>query len=108
MHSLQLRTISRVLPTRNIARFQSTLRLPPTIAQLFARPVPPPVDGASTSGPDASVTVQGWVKSVRRQKKYAFAVVADGTTDAGLQAVMSDPVMADQYVFMFTVLLAQY
>ncbi|KAH7087921.1 asparaginyl-tRNA synthetase [Auriculariales sp. MPI-PUGE-AT-0066] len=84
---------------RVVARNQSTLRLAPTIAQLFAQPLADSTSSAaSTSASVASddVTVQGWIRSVRRQKRFAFAVVGDGTTDAGLQAVMSDPTLADK------------
>ncbi|KAF7973676.1 hypothetical protein HWV62_14662 [Athelia sp. TMB] len=46
------------------------------------------VDG---SGEGREVEVTGWVRSVRRQKRVAFAVLSDGSTRAGLQAVFGDP-----------------
>ncbi|RPD66091.1 asparaginyl-tRNA synthetase [Lentinus tigrinus ALCF2SS1-7] len=55
--------------------------LAPTIRQLLASPPQPSA---------ASVTVNGWVKSIRRQKKVAFAVISDGSSDTGLQAVFTD------------------
>lgn len=56
------------------ARFQ----LPPTIRQLLSHD-----DRERTA---ASVT--GWIKSIRKQKNITFAVVSDGTTTEGLQAVV--------------------
>lgn len=55
--------------------------LPHTIRQLLFAPLP-----------DAHVPVKihGWVKSVRRQKNVAFAVVSDGSHDKGIQAVFPD------------------
>ncbi|KAJ3384887.1 asparaginyl-tRNA synthetase [Entophlyctis sp. JEL0112] len=40
------------------------------------------------------VTVNGWVRTVRLQKQLAFAVVSDGSTPQGIQAVFSDPELA--------------
>ncbi|RDX56822.1 asparaginyl-tRNA synthetase [Lentinus brumalis] len=64
-------------------RFLSSASSPlaPTIRQLLLSPPPPPA---------ACVAVNGWVKSIRRQKKVAFAVISDGSSDAGLQAVFTD------------------
>ncbi|OQO01597.1 hypothetical protein B0A48_12633 [Cryoendolithus antarcticus] len=36
----------------------------------------------------ADITVNGWVRSVRKQKKVAFAAIADGSTVTALQAVL--------------------
>ena len=68
-------------------RLFSSQSLPPTIRRLLAAPAPP-----------AAVQVNGWVKSVRKQKKVAFAVISDGSSDAGLQAVFTDVNLAKQYV----------
>ena len=35
-----------------------------------------------------NLSVYGWVKSVRKQKRIAFAAVGDGTTTQSLQAVL--------------------
>ncbi|KAI0362047.1 asparaginyl-tRNA synthetase [Trametes cingulata] len=59
--------------------------LPPTIRQLLASPPPPP---------EAAIQVNGWVKSIRRQKKVAFAVISDGSSEPGLQAVFTDVTLA--------------
>ncbi|EIW84091.1 asparaginyl-tRNA synthetase [Coniophora puteana RWD-64-598 SS2] len=62
-------------------RFASTSRvLPPTIRQLLSP--------SQVSSKDALVEVNGWVKSVRRQKNVVFAVVSDGTCASGMQAVL--------------------
>ncbi|KAL0575887.1 asparaginyl-tRNA synthetase [Marasmius crinis-equi] len=66
----------------------STYTLPPTIRQLLApAAVGKGSQTATSTNEDADVTVTGWVKSVRRQKRVSFAVISDGTTSAGLQAV---------------------
>ena len=43
------------------------------------------------------VDVYGWVRSLRKQKKIAFAAVGDGSTLDSLQAVL-EPEHAAQYV----------
>ncbi|EJF65820.1 asparaginyl-tRNA synthetase [Dichomitus squalens LYAD-421 SS1] len=69
-------------------RFLSTsASLPPTIRQLLAAP-------PSTYAP--AIHVNGWVKSIRRQKKVAFAVITDGSSEPGLQAVFTDINLAKQ------------
>lgn len=56
----------------------TSFKLPPTIRQLLHR----------TSSLDPStITVSGWIKSVRRQKNVTFAVLTDGSSTQGLQAV---------------------
>jgi len=40
---------------------------------------------------DEIIRVHGWVKSVRLQKRIAFAMIHDGTTQKGLQVVFQDP-----------------
>ncbi|KAF8492117.1 hypothetical protein JB92DRAFT_3085038 [Gautieria morchelliformis] len=61
--------------------------LPPTIKQVLS--------SYSKKGhhehEHAITTVHGWIKSVRRQKNVSFAVVNDGTTLKGLQAVFLQP-----------------
>lgn len=37
---------------------------------------------------EENVTVNGWVRSVRKQKRIAFAHIGDGTTTKPLQAVL--------------------
>lgn len=65
----------------------SSATLPPTIRQLLASPPPPSA---------ASIQINGWVKSIRKQKKVAFAVISDGSSDSGLQAVFTDVNLARQ------------
>ena len=69
-------------------RFLFTASLPPTIRQLLASP--------PTS--QAPVQINGWIKSIRKQKKVAFAVISDGSSDSGLQAVFTDVNLAKQSV----------
>ncbi|KAJ2000375.1 asparaginyl-tRNA synthetase [Coemansia thaxteri] len=61
----------------------SKLGLVPTLRRVIA-------DGAS--GDD--VKVSGWIRSVRVQKRMAFAEISDGSTLRGIQVVMEDPQMA--------------
>ncbi|KAJ2511755.1 asparaginyl-tRNA synthetase [Coemansia sp. RSA 2049] len=42
----------------------------------------------------SEVTVSGWVRSVRVQKRISFAEVSDGSTPRGIQIIMDDPHMA--------------
>ncbi|KAG8807860.1 asparaginyl-tRNA synthetase, partial [Serendipita sp. 399] len=67
--------------------------LPKTIRQLLA------TEGDQVGGePNSDTTVvHGWVKSVRRQKKVAFAQISDGTdlNSRGLQVVFEKPELAD-------------
>jgi asparaginyl-tRNA synthetase len=58
-------------------------RLRPTIRQLL--------NGHAPVAPEETVQVHGWVKSVRRQKRVAFAAINDGSCASGLQAVFGDP-----------------
>ncbi|KAF9479747.1 asparaginyl-tRNA synthetase [Pholiota conissans] len=56
----------------------SKFSLPRTIRQLLERP--PSADDATT--------VFGWIKSIRKQKNMSFAVITDGSSANGLQAVL--------------------
>ena len=62
-------------------RFASTAsrRLPPTIRQLLAQ----------EPDPHTTLSVTGHIKSVRKQKRVAFAALNDGSCPEGLQAVLS-------------------
>ena len=44
-----------------------------------------------------NLSVNGWVKSIRKQKRIAFAAVGDGSTTQSLQAVLK-PEDAAKYV----------
>ncbi|KAF8609748.1 asparaginyl-tRNA synthetase [Ceratobasidium sp. AG-I] len=64
----------------------ATLKLPPTVRQLLASP----------PSSDSSITVTGFVKSVRKQKHVAFANISDGSSPHSLQAVLeSDKLNSD-------------
>lgn len=69
---------------RSLATLASTLT--PTVRQLLA-------PGTPTSA--KPIQVNGWVKSVRRQKRIAFAVITDGSSAEGLQAVFTDVALAN-------------
>jgi asparaginyl-tRNA synthetase len=42
------------------------------------------------------VELWGWIRSVRKQKRIAFAVVGDGSTTASVQAVLQKPDQASE------------
>ncbi|KZT13194.1 asparaginyl-tRNA synthetase [Laetiporus sulphureus 93-53] len=67
-----------------LPRLRPTFSLPPTVRQLLSSQIP--------SG--SSVEVSGWVKSIRKQKNIAFAVITDGSLEQGLQAVFPDVTQA--------------
>ena len=56
--------------------------LPPTIRQLLRSPLPSNLPKSTTT------TVSGWIKSIRKQKNISFAVITDGSSTKGLQAVL--------------------
>jgi hypothetical protein len=78
--------------------FQSpSVMSPKVINHLYKFPIPTIRDLLSKQILDKSVkvpaVVQGWVRTVRLQKKVAFAEIADGSTVSGIQAVL-DPELA--------------
>ncbi|KAK0217385.1 asparaginyl-tRNA synthetase [Armillaria nabsnona] len=60
-------------------------RLPPTIARLQHEAI----------NPDATLSVNGFIKSIRRQKRVSFAVLSDGSHAQGIQAVFLDTSLTD-------------
>ena len=60
--------------------------LPTTVKQLLA------------SAPQNDINVSGWIKSIRQQKRVAFAELTDGSTSDSLQVVL-DPQDAASFVF---------
>ncbi|KAK6992234.1 Asparaginyl-tRNA synthetase [Favolaschia claudopus] len=64
---------------RSISTNTARFALPPTILQILAR-----------NEVDEKVTVTGWVKSIRKQKRVAFGVLSDGSSPTGLQAVFHE------------------
>ncbi|THU94525.1 asparaginyl-tRNA synthetase [Dendrothele bispora CBS 962.96] len=87
--------------TTILHEIHKTYKLPPTIKQLLARPLPSQttaLDAHATSQDKesvvaSSVTVNGWIKSIRKQKRVSFATVSDGSTSAGLQAVLQSSIV---------------
>ena len=57
---------------------------------------------------DGPVKITGLVRSVRKQKKIAFARVADGSTLPTIQAVFPDPALAKEYVKMSSKSMGQF
>lgn len=64
---------------RPLSLAASRFRLPPTIRQILSSPQV-----------EEKVTVTGWVKSIRKQKRIAFGVLSDGSSAVGLQAVFHE------------------
>jgi asparaginyl-tRNA synthetase len=58
--------------------------LPPTIRQLLRSPLSSNFPKSTTT----TTTVSGWIKSIRKQKNISFAVITDGSSTKGLQAVL--------------------
>jgi len=54
------------------------------------------VDVLESDRDEATVTVHGFVQSVRKQKKIAFAALSDGSSLEPLQAVLQ-PEQAEKY-----------
>lgn len=50
------------------------------------------IDLLRNGQPDETVTVKGWVRTKREQKEFTFVEVNDGSSMAGLQAVVSQDV----------------
>ena len=81
-----------MISRRSLATLASSLT--PTVRQLLA---------PGTPGSPKPIQVNGWVKSVRRQKRVAFAVITDGSSSEGLQAVFTDVALANECVSMLIV-----
>lgn len=47
---------------------------------------------------DQEVRINGFIRSVRKQKRFAFAEISDGSTVEPLQAILK-PAQAVEYVF---------
>ncbi|KAK7440970.1 asparaginyl-tRNA synthetase [Stygiomarasmius scandens] len=71
--------------TTALREIHKAYKLPSTIKQLLARPLP---SQNANVHENENVTVDGWIKSIRKQKRVSFATVSDGSTSAGLQAVL--------------------
>ena len=76
--------------------------LPPTIRQLLRSPLPSNLPKSTTT------TVSGWIKSIRKQKNISFAVITDGSSTKGLQAVLvkedrdaNEDLLRRYYVFLY-------
>ena len=76
--SVPARRVCSCLPYRAVST--SAAALPPTIASSLA-------NAAETDNGD-STTLNGWIRSVRRQKNVSFAVLSDASTVGGVQVVL--------------------
>ncbi|KAG0136086.1 hypothetical protein HOY82DRAFT_104728 [Tuber indicum] len=81
---LPLRPIVRRILSRSFqtCHYSSTSIFPRTISSLLHSPL-------SDERANETVTVAGWVRSVRRMKNVSFAHVSDGSTIHPLQAVLT-------------------
>jgi asparaginyl-tRNA synthetase len=76
---------------------QSSTFCPTNIAELL-RPASPLSPTATQGSPEGeALTVHGYVRSVRKQKRIAFAAIGDGSTLQTVQAVLS-PQLAEELV----------
>lgn len=85
-----------IIPTRSFASSTRKLSgtLPKTVRQLL--------DTTHINKSD-EISVYGWIKSVRQQKRVAFAQLSDGTDldGRGLQVVFENPDLAKRFPFPF-------
>lgn len=80
-----LRQLARAQPVAGSSKLLHTSSsllapLPTTIASALK---------ASTASSTEPVTINGWIRSCRRQKNVSFAVINDGSSVGGVQAVLS-------------------
>ncbi|TFK68359.1 asparaginyl-tRNA synthetase, partial [Pluteus cervinus] len=106
MNTLHLRRHlgRRFLSSSSSSSSSSAYRLPPTIRQLLSQESQGNTletsgrgqgQAASNQGSSKAptledndrITVHGWIKSIRKQKNVSFAVITDGSSAKGLQAV---------------------
>ncbi|KAF2685750.1 asparaginyl-tRNA synthetase [Lentithecium fluviatile CBS 122367] len=69
-------------------RAHSSTHSPPTIATLLRQSQPPLTPQLSVSSGE-TLTVNGFVRSVRKQKRVAFAAIGDGSSLQTVQAVLT-------------------
>jgi asparaginyl-tRNA synthetase len=89
-------------PTTLLHEIRKAYRLPPTIKQLLARPTYHLTQEGTQDALPHNVTVNGWIKSIRKQKRVSFATVSDGSTATGLQAVLQTSIVPKESVFSFS------
>lgn len=76
--SVPTKRVCSCLPYRAVST--SAAALPPTIASSLAN--------AAKTDKGAPTTLNGWIRSVRRQKNVSFAVLSDASTVGGVQVVL--------------------
>eukprot|EP00729_Bicosta_minor_P007586 gene7586-26805_t len=80
---MHVNVVDRTRPQRPVRKMD----LPQVVSEVLSRGA----DGEV----GATLTVKGWVRSVRRQKRIAFLNIADGSSLDGLQVVVTDPTLVD-------------
>jgi hypothetical protein len=97
-HSLQ--NLLRPLHFRSFA--SCTVRHNPSLPRTIRQVVEAVSKHEHSAVNDTAISVNGWIKSVRRQKNVAFAQLSDGTDldGRGLQVVFEDPTLADRCVLL--------
>lgn len=83
-------------PSSHCLRQNATF-CPANIAELLTPASPLSSTPARGSSEVEAITVHGYVRSVRKQKRIAFAVIGDGSTLQTVQAVLS-PQLAEELV----------
>jgi len=81
---------SAFVPLNRVVRHSNSRLLATVVSgndQSFAAPRVRTVDAVDAS--EDAVTIKGWVRTVRKQKKLAFLQVNDGSNLAGLQCVVT-------------------
>lgn len=86
-------SIRRLSQQQNIAARPTTLRCA-ELLELSRK------DDVARSLENNEVTVQGFIRSVRKQKRFAFAEISDGSTIQSLQAILT-PDQAAECAFLF-------
>lgn len=84
--------------TTSVARLGSSSTPPSRISALRCAQI---LHASKADGPcsleDKEIKVNGFIRSVRKQKRFAFAEISDGSTVEPLQAILK-PAQAAEYV----------
>ncbi|KAG8918404.1 asparaginyl-tRNA synthetase [Tulasnella sp. 418] len=85
MHSCLRRPSRQVVQLRAIFQQRDVSTLPKTIKEVVSNHTSPTATEVQS---DTVEEIHGWIKSIRKQKRVAFAEIRDGTTFKPLQAVL--------------------
>jgi asparaginyl-tRNA synthetase len=92
-HAHALAPLAPLTPSR--LRYSSTFS-PPNLAALLS-PASPPSAPQQRPSDHQPLTIHGYIRSVRKQKRIAFAAIGDGSTLHTVQAVLA-PQLAEGLV----------